>query len=72
MSQMSRRPSIFRWLPLLFSGLVVSIGFVLLGITALNGGSPAQVALPGSPIYIRGGGIAVVRLPSTVGYCWRT
>jgi hypothetical protein len=62
----SYRPSIFRWLPLLIGGLVVCISFILLGITARNGGPPAQVEPPGSPIYIRGGGIAVVRLPSTV------
>ena len=63
---MSHRPSLFRWLPLFLDGLVISVGFMLLGITALNGGPPAQVEPPGSPIYIRGGGIAVVRLPRTV------
>jgi hypothetical protein len=62
----SHHPSIFRWLPLLIGGLVLSIGFILLGITARNGGPPAQLQSPGSPILMRGRGIIVVRLPSTV------
>jgi hypothetical protein len=62
----SHQPSIVRWLPLLIGGLVVSIGFILLGITSLNGGPSAQLEAPGSPIAMRGGGIAVIRLPSTM------
>jgi hypothetical protein len=60
------QPSFRRWLPLLVWGLVISGGFVLLGITALNGGPPPQFEAPGSPIFLRGGGIALLRLPSTV------
>lgn len=60
------RPSFRRWFPLLIWGLVISGGFVLLGITARNGGPPAQFEAPGSPIYLRGRGIALLRLPSTL------
>lgn len=62
----SHQPSIFRWLPLLLFAFIISIGFILLGITARNGGPPAQKELPGSPIFMRGSGVAVVRLPSTI------
>jgi hypothetical protein len=40
--------------------------FVLLGIMALRGGPQAPVEQPGSPIYMRGGTIARVRLPTTI------
>jgi hypothetical protein len=63
---MPSRPSIVRWLPLLLYGLVVSVAFILLVITARSGGPPAQVEPPSSPLFMRGNGIAIVRLPSTV------
>jgi hypothetical protein len=63
---MSHHRSILGWLPLVFFGLVMTTAFILLGITARNGGPPAQVEPPGSPIYMRDGNIAVVRLPRTV------
>jgi hypothetical protein len=53
------------WIAIL-GGIVMSIGFVLLGITALRGGPQAPVEQPGSPLYIRGGMIARVRLPTTI------
>jgi hypothetical protein len=63
---MSNRRSVSSWLPLLLYSLVVSVAFILLGITARNGGPPAQVEAPGSPIFVRGNGIALIRLPRTV------
>lgn len=60
--QLSFRP----WFPLVIWLLVIGAGFVLLGIATLNGGSSATFESPGSPIYLRGGGIGLLRLPSTV------
>jgi len=59
-------PSFRPWFPVIVWILVISGGFVLLGITALNGGSSATFESPGSPIYLRGGGRALLRLPSTI------
>jgi hypothetical protein len=50
----------------LFGAVIMSIGFLLLGITAFNGGPPSPVEEPGSPMYVRGRVVARLRLPRTV------
>lgn len=64
--QQISRPPVFQWLLFVVYLLVISGGFILLGITAFNGGPTPNFESSGSPIYLRGGGIALLRLPNTI------
>jgi hypothetical protein len=55
-----------RWFPLVLLALVMSGVFIILGTTASRGGPTPQFEPSGSPIYLRGSGVALLRLPSTV------